>query len=43
MIKVNNQIQTTDIRKLNREERGKLILEKGEPQLTGDKNMAKSP
>jgi len=29
MIKVNNQIQTTDIRKLNREERGKLIFENG--------------
>ncbi|PJC44420.1 transposase, partial [Candidatus Pacearchaeota archaeon CG_4_9_14_0_2_um_filter_39_13] len=29
MIKVNNQIQTTDIRKLNREQRGKLIFERG--------------
>jgi len=28
-IKVNNQIQTTDIRKLNREERGKLIFQSG--------------
>jgi len=29
MIKVNNQIQTQDIRKLNREQRGELIFKKG--------------
>lgn len=29
MIKVNNQIQTQDWRKLSREERGKLIFQNG--------------
>lgn len=36
MIKVNNQIQTTDWRHMNREERGKLIFESGKIRKQND-------